>query len=66
VRTFISASSGDNPKLLAEVRQLDNKIGHSAKAMRDLRWEIDEPVVDEPDPEPNGNGASRTYVPKKA
>lgn len=42
VRTFIAASDEADPKLSAEVRQLDAKIGLSPKAMRDLRWETDE------------------------
>lgn len=41
VRAFCYATSEDlNPKLLAEVRQLDGKIGLSPQAMRGLGWEI--------------------------
>jgi len=52
VRVFVEASMGmADTKLLAEARQLDTKIGVSPKAMRDLRWETDEPLP-EPDPDP--------------
>lgn len=71
VRAFVVAAAGGvDPKLLAEVRQLDAKIGLSPKAMKDLRWE-----TDQPEPEEESVGASavdasqlpaerpRTYVP---
>lgn len=69
VRTFCCAvQSPDNTKLLAEVRQLDAKIGLSPKAMRDLRWETDEPR-DEPEVEAASPAsvpaAARTYVPQR-
>ena len=42
VRVFVVVSSDvTNPKMLAEVRQLDAKIGLSPRAMLDLRWETD-------------------------
>jgi hypothetical protein len=66
VRTFIAAAERPTDfKLLAEVRQLDSKIGLSPRAMRDLRWETDsfpdeaETVVNE---NPS-NGRVRAYVP---
>lgn len=67
VRSFIAASMGGaDPKLLAEVRQLDAKIGISPKAMRDMRWETDEPEQDpEPDAQPSPEPPARAYVPKK-
>lgn len=48
VRTFCEAAlPGADPRLLAELRQLDNKIGVSVRAMRDLRWITDEPLPEE-------------------
>jgi hypothetical protein len=48
VRYAVAADIAVDPKLSTEVRQLDAKIGVSPKAMRDLRWETDEPTPDEP------------------
>jgi len=50
VRVFCEVAAGiASGPLLSEVRQLDAKIGLSPKAMRDLRWETDEPVAEEPE-----------------
>ena len=59
VRTFCAAAgvlvgAPPDPRLLAEVRQLDAKIGVSPKAMRDLRWETDE-ARPEPDEDPESS-----------
>lgn len=63
-RVFVEASLGlADSKLLSEARQLDAKIGVSAKAMRDLHWETDEP---EPDEAEQAARAPEVYVPKKA
>lgn len=63
VRAFCEASlSGMDSKLLSEVRQLDTKIGLSAKSMRDLRWEIDEPM---PEPEPVPEAPAEPEKPKR-
>ena len=65
VRAFVVASKGVNTKLLSEVRQLDSKIGLSPRAMRDLRWEVDDPQEEETTtPRARSNG-DRTYVPRK-
>jgi len=57
VRAFVRASDADNYKLLAEVRQLDSKIGISPRAMMDLRWETDEqPEVEVEEDVPSANG----------
>jgi hypothetical protein len=67
VRAFVRASAVVDTKLLAEVRQLDAKIGLSPKAMRDLRWETDEPAppqVDAPVETPKAETPKRVYVPK--
>lgn len=47
VRAVIRAYSGDtlNKEMMAEVRQLDAKIGISARALRNLHWEIEDPEV---------------------
>lgn len=66
VRAIVEAQ-GDpaNTKLLAEVRQLDSKIGLSPKALLDLRWEIDDAPDEADDDVPaNGNVTHiRTFVP---
>ncbi len=67
-KVFVDAASSPDPKLLAEARQLDTKIGLSPKAMRDLHWETDEPLDDGEDllPDPGKpETIGRTYVPKK-
>jgi hypothetical protein len=46
VRTWVVASLGADAKLLAEVRQLDAKIGVSPKAIQGLRWEIPQHLED--------------------
>lgn len=64
VRSFVRATAIDaDSKMLAEVRQLDAKIGLSPKAMRDLRWETDEPAEPEPQEEPEEQRGERIYVP---
>ncbi len=68
VRAFIRATAIDaDAKMLAEVRQLDAKIGLSPKAMRDLRWETDE-ADDEDDTTGEESTApvrtGRAYVPE--
>lgn len=65
VRAFVRATAPDaDSKLYAEVRQLDAKIGLSPKAMRDLRWETDEPAEpQEQADEPAPARTERTYVP---
>lgn len=66
VRVYVEAAMpGADEKLLTQVRQLDAKIGISPRAMRDLHWETDEPLPDEPDTPPDPP-APRVYVPKKA
>jgi hypothetical protein len=66
VRTFVAAAlSADDPKLLAEARQLDAKIGLSPKAMKDLHWETDEPLDEEDEPAPADTVSDpRVYIPK--
>lgn len=68
VRAFIKASDNADPKMLAEVRQLDAKIGLSPKAMRDLRWETDEPLEEEPEEDDASTVRDnlRSYVPRMA
>jgi len=65
VRAFVRATAIDaDAKMLAEVRQLDAKIGLSPKAMRDLRWETDEPAEPEQSEESSApERAERVYVP---
>ena len=70
VRTLIQAVDGElDTKLLAEVRQLDAKLGISPKAMLNIRWtiasrdnleviEINAPVADK-------KKKSRVYIPEK-
>ncbi len=73
VRTYIAATlSVDNTKLLAEVRQLDAKIGLSPRAMREMRWETDEPNGEEPEDDasavktkPREPEQPRAFVPTK-
>jgi hypothetical protein len=66
VRAFCAASEGEpDTKMLAEVRQLDAKIGLSPKAMRDLRWETDvQEVVEVPDTPVTNGKPPRAYVPR--
>lgn len=73
VRTYCAAvEDPENTKLMAEVRQLDAKIGLSPKAMKDMRWEIDDAeavapattVLEEPEPEPQPDNV-RVFVPRK-
>jgi len=65
VRVFVEAAMPmADEKLLTQVRQLDAKIGLSARSMRDLHWETDEPIPDEPD-EPTEPPKPRVYVPRK-
>jgi hypothetical protein len=63
VRVTVKANEDLDTKLIAESRQLDAKLGVSAKAMRDLRWEVaerkpDAPVLDETPRE------VRAYIPE--
>ncbi len=61
VRVFVSVTTELDPKMLNELRQLDAKIGLSPRSMLDLRWEIDEAIVEtEPGTESNGH---RVFVP---
>jgi hypothetical protein len=66
VRAFIAAAQRPTDfKLLAEVRQLDSKVGLSPRAMRDLRWETDS-APEETESEVNENGSDgrvRAYIP---
>ena len=66
VRTFVAAAERPTDfKLLAEVRQLDSKIGLSPRAMRDLRWETDSAPLDPEEIAPKAaNGQVRAYVPE--
>ena len=64
VRALIAVSNEMEPKLMNEVRQLDNKLGISPLAMRGMRWEIAaRKTLDEGAVTTNGNGKPRTYVP---
>lgn len=63
VRAIVEAQRDpSNTKLMAEVRQLDSKVGLSPKAMLDLRWEVeDEPEAEE---QPMANVTRiRSFVP---
>lgn len=67
-RAWVLASmSADDTKLLAEVRQLDAKIGVSPKAMQGLRWEIPQQLEDAQRAAPTLQAVKdRTYVPSAA
>lgn len=47
-RVLVAVSSKIDTRLLPELRHLDAKIGLSPRALLDLRWEIDEAVLEEP------------------
>lgn len=66
VRTLVEAEQpGADSKLLTEVRQLEDRLGLTPRAMQTLRWETDEPLPEEePAAEPKGDRA-RAYVPGK-
>jgi hypothetical protein len=54
----------NNPKLLTELRQLDNSIGVTPKALQGLRWEIAQPQDDETKPAATLHSVDRrAYVP---
>lgn len=52
-----------DPKLLTELRQLDNKIGLSPRALKELGWEIANPDKEEPEVKRPGPERPRVYVP---
>ena len=64
VRVYVRASeTGANEKLLAEVRQIDAKIGLSPRAMNDLRWETDEALTDDDNEQAATGNGHRPFVP---
>ncbi len=67
VRTLIAAVEDiDNTKLLAEVRQLDAKLGISPKAMLNIRWTIaPRTEVVEIESAPSNGKSARAFIPKK-
>jgi len=62
VRALIAVTQDLDAKLMNEVRQLDNKLGISPLAMRNMRWEVAAKKIEEPSPASNGK-AARRYVP---
>jgi hypothetical protein len=65
VQTFTAAAlAGDDPKLIAESRQLDGNLGISQKAMHALKWAIDEPEEAEIKVQPHEQLEKRVFVPK--
>ena len=67
VRILVEAElPGASPALRIEARQLEDRLGLSPKAMMALRWETDEPVEEEVEPEVTAPIALRSYVPKRA
>jgi hypothetical protein len=66
VRVVVEADQpGANPQKLAEARQLEDRLGLTPMAMMKLRWETDEPVEEEPEPEAEAPAEPRAYVPRK-
>lgn len=62
VRALCAVVRDMDAKLMNEVRQLDNKLGISPLAMRNMRWEIGaRRVAESPATQ---NGKTRAYVPK--
>jgi len=67
VRTLVAAElPGASSQLLAEVRQMEDRLGLTPRSMQTLGWETDEKVdeEDEPEIEPEAT-PPRAYVPKK-
>jgi hypothetical protein len=62
VRALLAASEDMNPKIMNEVRQLDNKLGLSPQSMRHLGWEVPASKADEPSVVSNGK-TTHVYVP---
>ena len=47
-RTLVAAEMpGADQKLMSEVRQLEDRLGLTPRAMQTLRWETDEPIEEE-------------------
>lgn len=65
VRTLVEAEMhAADSKLLAEVRQLEDRLGLTPRAMQTLRWETDEPLP-ESEPETEKTTPERAFVPKQ-
>lgn len=66
VRTVCAAEMpGADSKLLAEARQLEDRLGLTPRAMQALRWETDEPEEEEEESTKptKTKPKARTYVP---
>lgn len=66
VRTVVAAEMhGADSKLLAEARQLEDRLGLTPRAMASLRWETDEPRPEDEAEEEAPRRRGRTFVPEK-
>lgn len=66
VRTVVAAEMpGADSKLLAEARQLEDRLGLTPRAMQTLRWETDEPADEPEEDETPVPTKPRTYVPRR-